>query len=842
MRASFPAWGRAALGALLLASGTLSAQSNSSCVTTGSGAAAGDAARWTSPLDRPISFRSRDISLRDALDRVAALADLRLSYVSEFLPLDKSVCATFENATAGSALAALLSGTGVEPVKIAGNLIVLVPSDRLPRASRTSALAVRPPAILDRVVVTGSATGASIRGLPVSLDALRTGQLGEHSSTTLSESMNGAVPGLWVWEQSPTALLTRYGSIRGASSFGLSYPKIYVDGIEVANPLLVTDLSPETIERVEVIRGPQGAALYGANAISGVINIITRHDGTDGGGTEVKVRSGLGVAGSSFVPRPALAQDYALTARTGTDLRSGDIALTVRTLGSVTPTGFSRQIATSGGVRFVGAQSNFNGTARVSYHTANDGISPLLLASVPSRSDSLPRGLSQSVPASQSVWQYTVGGKATFTPDGQWTHSVIAGIDGYRLSNVALDATPIPSALDSALRAAGGGADRLSIRASSAVQLGADQLPTTLTLAAEHSELRDQSSVESPQGAGGEHYDGGPAFGTSKVAWLRNTGVVVQINSSVADQFFITAGLRVERNDGFTSSDRIATLPMVGAAFVRGYGDVTMKLRAAYGRGIRPARTPTRNLAWLGVGHSMVSPSLAPEEQSGVEGGVDLFFGRSLAFHLTRFDQLASGLIQQVPKAADAPSGGGGGGPMHRLYYVLQNVGEIANRGWEAEGSVSHGMFSVSGTFSLVDSRVRRLAPGYTGDLFPGARVLDVPATTLGVNASWSNAPWTAALSVSRAMDWIGYDRLALASMFAGASGSYQGMVGPPLRSYWRAYDGATRLRASGSRELRAGFAILITGDNLLNAQLGEPDNVTIVPGRSVTAGVRVKF
>ena len=33
---------------------------------------------------------------------------------------------------------------------------------------------------------------------------------------------------------------------------------------------------------MEVIRGPQGAALYGSDAISGVVNIVTRHEGADG--------------------------------------------------------------------------------------------------------------------------------------------------------------------------------------------------------------------------------------------------------------------------------------------------------------------------------------------------------------------------------------------------------------------------------------------------------------------------------------------------------------------------------------------------------------------------------
>jgi hypothetical protein len=34
----------------------------------------------------------------------------------------------------------------------------------------------------------------------------------------------------------------------------------------------------------------------------------------------------------------------------------------------------------------------------------------------------------------------------------------------------------------------------------------------------------------------------------------------------------------------------------------------------------------------------------------------------------------------------------------------------------------------------------------------------------------------------------------------------------------------------------------VLTGDNLLGQQSGEPDNVTVVPGRTVTAGIKAKF
>jgi iron complex outermembrane receptor protein len=73
---------------------------------------------------------------------------------------------------------------------------------------------------------------------------------------------------------------------------------VLIDGRSVYTPLYsgvywdVQDTLLEDIDRIEVIRGP-GAALWGANAVNGVINIITKHAKdtqggflTAGGGTE----------------------------------------------------------------------------------------------------------------------------------------------------------------------------------------------------------------------------------------------------------------------------------------------------------------------------------------------------------------------------------------------------------------------------------------------------------------------------------------------------------------------------------------------------------------------------
>ena len=202
------------------------------------------------------------------------------------------------------------------------------------------------------------------------------------------------------------------------------------------------------------------------------------------------------------------------------------------------------------------------------------------------------------------------------------------------------------------------------------------------------------------------------------ISWRRNSGLIAQGNLGINDALYLTGGLRLERNDGFTATSQTALLPMVGVAAVHDIGATTFKVRGAYGRGIRPVQTPSRSIAMHDIRWRSGTPSLEPEEQSGTELGADLLFGRRAGVHVTRFDQRAFGLIQLVGIRDTQPGGSG----KSRVSYVLQNVGEIGNRGWEMESSVRFGALGLSGALSLVDSRVQRIANGYTGDLLQGDR------------------------------------------------------------------------------------------------------------------------
>ncbi|MBW8768597.1 MAG: TonB-dependent receptor plug domain-containing protein [Gemmatimonadetes bacterium] len=812
---------------------------------------AANSGTWSGALAATVTLHARGLSLRDALDRLGAQSGVPLAYSSDLLPLDRPVCVVADRQPLGRVLATLLEGTNVEALLVAGKVVLAPSTSAAPReAPKVS--------VLERVIVTGSAIAASRRPLAVGVEVIDGDEIRRSSYADLASALDTYVPGMWIWAQSAGSLVAQYGGVRGASSFSTSYPKMYIDGIEVANPLLVTQLNPDAVDRVEVIRGPQGSALYGSDAISGVINVITRHDGTGPSGARVRVSSLAGASASEFGPSPVPTHDQRLSVRNGTNLGSAGVSIEFGQTGAVFPSAQSRQLSILGDGRRVTSSAVLSGTARLFDRRAGVGNNPLLEGVgtpwVDTSASSGPGGgtgrggyddqrpvMSTLRDGDQHVRLYTVGGSAMFATHGVWTHTLTAGVDGFQLDNVADATNPFDDGVDATRRGATGNGDRTTLRASSVAQLGgASALPaTTITLSVEHSVLRQRSTVTDVIApAGGERY--GTAVEGTALLWNHNTGALVQASTAWRDALFLTGGVRVERNDAFSGNDRYPILPLLGGALVHAFGPVEMKLRSSYGKGIRPFQTPARfsfnEYGPTGIGRA----GLDPEVQTGIENGVELYVGDLFSFQATRFDQRATGLIQNVAVAVDTQLRGGS--LERRMRFQLENVGEITNRGWEMQAGLRRGALGVSGTFSTVDSRVRTVADGYLGDLRAGDRMLAVPARTSSLSASWTQPRWTLALTATRAADWVNYDRVALARDYTGADGAQRDVTGARLRSYWRDYSGQTHLRLSASRDVGHGLTLLGLGDNLLGGQVGEPDNLTIRQGRTLSGGLRASF
>jgi len=129
--------------------------------------------------------------------------------------------------------------------------------------------------VLEDVLVTGTFSPRPV--LTSSVAVLDAGQVAALNKTTVADLLK-TLPGLLVEEQGGPGGLTAV-SVRGGEA---NFTLVLVDGIEVNDPTNTrggsfdfANLDPNNIERIEVVRGAQ-SAIYGSDAVAGVVNIITR--------------------------------------------------------------------------------------------------------------------------------------------------------------------------------------------------------------------------------------------------------------------------------------------------------------------------------------------------------------------------------------------------------------------------------------------------------------------------------------------------------------------------------------------------------------------------------------
>lgn len=125
---------------------------------------------------------------------------------------------------------------------------------------------------LDGITVVGTRTEVSVQDNPASVTVIDQEQLERRAPESIAEMLRD-VPGVEVVDSSAAGM--KRLRIRGESS---SRVTILVDGQEITDhstygtPILI---DPNNVERIDVVRGPS-SVLYGAKAIGGVINIITK--------------------------------------------------------------------------------------------------------------------------------------------------------------------------------------------------------------------------------------------------------------------------------------------------------------------------------------------------------------------------------------------------------------------------------------------------------------------------------------------------------------------------------------------------------------------------------------
>ncbi len=214
------------------------------------------------------------------------------------LPIDGAQI-TVENTTLG----ALADATGHFRIRgVRGNEVRLV-ARRIGYAAQTKVVAVGDTTVqivlapratsLDVVIVTGTpmaATKREIGNAVTAIDAATVARLAPVQS--FQELVNGRAPNVVIMPGSGQVGSGAKIRVRGTSSLGLAQtPLIYVDGVRTDNAQATgpanqafgsssisrwNDIDPEDIDRIEIIKGPSAATLYGTEASNGVVQILTK--------------------------------------------------------------------------------------------------------------------------------------------------------------------------------------------------------------------------------------------------------------------------------------------------------------------------------------------------------------------------------------------------------------------------------------------------------------------------------------------------------------------------------------------------------------------------------------
>ena len=559
----------------------------------------------------------------------------------------------------------------------------------------SSAIAAQSPdtTTLSAVVISASKTPSSRSSLTQPVTVISGEELRSRGITRVSDALR-LVPGVaMVQNGSVGSVNTLF--LRGGES---RYTKVLVDGVSVNAPGGFFDfshLTTDNIERIEVVRGP-ASVVYGADAVSGIVQIFTRQ--------------GRGPLNGSA------------------DVRAGNLGSREASLDANGEQGKFRY-SLGGGTRRTDGNLPFNnnyynGTLSASAgFTPRDGSDALVTARYGAAEFHYPTdftGLPVDSNAYRVQHRLTVG----FASKSKLSRAATAHM---RLgSNEVSDLTedifePLgipespPPPRHSALLS------RNKRRDAEAGVMIALPAQATLNAGAEYETEREHSvNSEGPVG--------GATSPTSTFdATRHNTAIYSELIRATPSGGSMTLSVRRDDNsdyDAFTTYRAGASLPVGESSRIR--ASMNTAFNAPAFNQIRPTLYTTG------------SPGLKPERARSWEVGVE----RTLVYGILKasagyFDQRFSDLIQYVP----------GGPPGYLGSYA--NLTEARSNGYEVELNLSPvGSWSGSAGYTVARPHVTKVASDYSGELREGDALIRRPTHSGNASLTWTRAR-DASISIS---------------------------------------------------------------------------------------------
>jgi TonB-dependent SusC/RagA subfamily outer membrane receptor len=610
--------------------------------------------------------------------------------------------------------------------------------------SVTLDFALQPQALgLDEIVVTGAAGAARRREVGSAIAEVDLSDSPE-PVTTVDQALAAQAPGVTSLRSSGMAGSGSQIRLRGNVSLAMSnQPLIFIDGVRIRSDGLalnhavgqhvafgpkdvvgpLNDINPADIERIEIVKGPAAAALYGTEAAGGVIQIFTKKGGAGPARWTAQMDQGVnwvqefGPANAPFMRldpwlQNAHQQRYSLSVRGGGPSLSYYISGGYDNGQGILPNDAEEKYMVRGNFGFRPVENlelQWN-TAISRQDVANSpsGSSPYSIShNGYKRSPADGRHATYVGSADEEVitrlldYEITTevnrvvtGLTATYSPMPRFTNRLTIGLD--RINSDMRNIRPFGYVNDPNGSASNRNwtAEQLTVDYVGTYELDlSDDIRTSLSWGGQGIANREFDVGASGRGLPGP---GDPVVssaaifvGTEARSRVVTAGVFGQALFDLRDRYFLTLALRVDGNSAFGSGFGLQPYPRATFSWVASdesfWPDALgqMKMRFAYGHagrapGAFDAVRTWQPVPWLGstsfLPLNLGNPDLGPERTVEIEGGFDAtFLDDRLSVGFTYYNQETRDALIQVQQV---PSTGFLGGQ-------LQNVGVISNSGIE---------------------------------------------------------------------------------------------------------------------------------------------------------------
>ena len=597
---------------------------------------------------------------------------------------------------------------------------------------------------LDEIIVSASFSERKKRAQASPVTIISQDELRRLPLRSIDEVLSGRVPGGYANLPHRPGQNNYAFTLRGGTS-GAGRPlgdvKIYVDGVELlgfdvqSNPGITDFIDPSDIEKIEIVRGPMGSTLHGANAQSGIIHIFTKR-GSGSRKTVMRMKVARKNTAAPILNDDVIGHEvsFSLSGRSTSDI-SYNLGAN-RTVDEEVMPSNGKNIEL---LKLHGALNARIGSAKIDIKTfqswGKQGFISNLFHLLKYQEErgwtDAPGHWADSV-SDGSIKYYKPGFSLNFTQNfnPNWYQTLIIGNDTRQSLYRKWGSSGSGSYLKhdwnrTTMNYFWHFKKKFPNLAELDVTAGVQRTQSSnVRLSGKVDEAKDQYYYDD--------FEDGSLVDQSN----SNMGYYAEAVLGYQERMFLTVGERMEENEYFGRDYGRHISPRLGLSYIWELGNLIGKARAAWGSGgINPPQAmqalPSESSYNINIGN----PNLRPERQSGYEVGGDFYIGDNFFLEATYFDQLFLDGIQNDPSIDDLAT-------LKQEYWYI-NFGEIINKGWEFAVKTRFGPLDINATYSILDSRwgqdsIRQNDQVYEGFFDEGVRRNDVPTSTANLSLAYS--------------------------------------------------------------------------------------------------------